>query len=157
VLAVVQRVTSASVSVAGEIVGQIDAGLLALVAVVKGDTQSDVDWTARKLVGLRIFRNCDKHFDLDVTQVGGKILLVSNFTVAAATRQGRRPGFDAAADPQTGRLWFDALVQATRATGVPVETGQFGADMQIALVNDGPVTVLLDSAKPASQQASAID
>ncbi|HEX4794994.1 MAG TPA: D-aminoacyl-tRNA deacylase [Humisphaera sp.] len=149
-LAVVQRVTSASVCVAGEVVGQIDGGLLALVAVTKSDGQADVDWMARKLAGLRIFRNGDKHFDLDVTQVGGKILLVSNFTVAAATRQGRRPGFDAAADPGTGRQWFDALIQAARATGVPVETGRFGADMQITLVNDGPVTVLLDSAKPSS-------
>jgi D-tyrosyl-tRNA(Tyr) deacylase len=144
-IAVVQRVLSASVRVDGQAIGQIGAGLLALVAVTKTDTETDVAWMARKLVGLRIFRNGDKHFDFDVKQAGGSILLVSNFTVAAATRQGRRPGFDAAADPQSGRKWFDALVQATAAAGVQVATGEFGADMKVELINDGPVTVLLAS------------
>ncbi len=146
-IAVVQRVLSANVQVDGRVVGQVGPGLLALVAVTKTDAEADVAWMARKLVGLRIFRNNDKHFDLDVKQVDGSILLVSNFTVAAATRQGRRPGFDTAADPQTGRKWFDALVQATAALGVPVATGLFGADMKVELINDGPVTVLLDSAR----------
>ena len=100
---------------------------------------------ARKLVGLRIFRNGDKHFDSSIEQTGGSLLVISNFTVAAATRHGRRPGFDAAADPQMGKKWFDELIVALRATGVRVETGQFGADMQVELTNDGPVTVLLDS------------
>jgi D-aminoacyl-tRNA deacylase len=144
-IAIIQRVTSANVRVQGLSVGQIDVGLLALVSVVKSDGADDVPWMARKMTGLRIFRNGDKHFDQDVTQVGGKILLVSNFTVAAATRQGRRPSFEAAADPVNGRKWFDALVEATRAAGVAVETGQFGADMQIELVNDGPATFVLDS------------
>ena len=103
---------------------------------------------ARKIVGLRIFRNGDKHFDIDVQQSGGSVLLVSNFTVAAATRQGRRPSFDAAADPQAGLVGFNALVEAVRATGVPVATGEFGADMQVKLVNDGPVTVIVDSDSP---------
>ena len=100
---------------------------------------------ARKIVGLRIFRNGDKHFDLDVQQAGGSVLLVSNFTVAAATRQGRRPSFDAAADPAAGRIGFDALVEGVHATGVNVAAGQFGADMKVELVNDGPVTVILDT------------
>jgi len=144
-LAVVQRVTSARVSVEGQIIGKIDGGLVALVAITHSDAETDVDWMARKLVGLRIFRNGDKHFDSSIEQTGGSLLVISNFTVAAATRHGRRPGFDAAADPQSGKKWFDELLVALRATGVRVETGQFGADMQVELVNNGPVTVLLDS------------
>lgn len=145
-IAVVQRVSAAAVRVEGAIVGQIDLGLLALVSVTKDDRDGDVAWMARKLASLRIFRNADKHFDLDVTQVGGKILLVSNFTVVAATYRGRRPSFDYAADPQSGRAMFDALVQAIGATGTVVETGRFGADMKVELLNDGPATFILDSA-----------
>lgn len=146
-IAVVQRVTAAQVSVDGKIIGRIDAGLVALVAVTRSDDEKDVDWMARKLVGLRIFRNGDKNFDSSIEQTGGSLLVISNFTVAAATRHGRRPGLDAAADPQSGKRWFDELIVALRATGVRVETGQFGADMQVELINDGPVTVLLDSGK----------
>ncbi|MDB5331953.1 MAG: D-tyrosyl-tRNA(Tyr) deacylase, partial [Phycisphaerales bacterium] len=98
-LSVIQRVLSATVRVDGETVGEIGPGLLALVAVTQSDGSEQVAWMARKLTGLRIFRNGDKHFDLDIGQSGGGILLVSNFTVSAATRQGRRPSFDAAADP----------------------------------------------------------
>jgi D-tyrosyl-tRNA(Tyr) deacylase len=145
VIAILQRVLRASVTVDGTIVGQIGPGLLALVAVAKTDGPEQVAWMARKIVGLRVFRNGDKHFDVDVQQAGGGVLLVSNFTVAAATRQGRRPSFDAAAEPEIGRRLFDALVEAVRASGVPVATGQFGADMQVELVNDGPVTVIVDS------------
>ena len=144
-IAVVQRVTSAQVSVDGNIVGKIDAGLVALVAITRSDTETDVNWMARKLVGLRIFRNGDKHFDSSIEQTGGSLLVISNFTVAAATRHGRRPSFDAAADPSSGKKWFDELILALRATGARAETGQFGADMQVELVNDGPVTVVLDS------------
>jgi len=153
-IAIIQRVTSASVRVDGEVVGQIDSGLLALVSVTKDDSADDVAWMARKLVGLRLFRNGDKHFDMGVTQAGGKILLVSNFTVSAATRQGRRPSFDAAADPANGRTWFDAVVDAVRATGVGVETGEFGADMQIELINDGPATFILDSSEARGSQTN---
>ena len=144
-IAILQRVLQASVKVDGQIVGQIGPGLLALVAITKTDGPEQVAWMARKLIGLRIFRNGEKHFDIDVQQSGGAVLLVSNFTVAAATRQGRRPSFEAAADPQAGRKGFDALVEAVRATGVTVATGKFGADMKVELVNDGPVTVILDS------------
>jgi len=146
-IVVVQRVLSATVRVDAQVVGQVGPGLLALVAITKTDGEADVVWMARKLVSLRIFRNDDKHFDLDVKQIGGSILLVSNFTVAAATRHGRRPGFDAAADPQAGRKWFDSLLQATAALDVPTATGVFGADMKVELINDGPVTVLLDSGR----------
>ena len=152
-IAVVQRVTDASVVVSGETVGAIGPGLLVLAAVHRADSDTDVAWTANKLVGLRIFRSPDgeKHFDLDVKQAGGSVLLVSNFTVAAATRQGRRPSFDAAAEPERGRQLFDRLVDAVRATGVTVETGRFGADMRVSLVNDGPVTVIVDSRAAKSE------
>ena len=146
-IAVLQRVTSARVEVDGQPVGVIGPGLLALVAVHATDTPADIAWTAAKLTALRIFRNGDKHFDVDVKQAGGSVLLVSNFTVAAATRQGRRPSFDAAASPERGRQLFDALAEAVRAQGLQVETGVFGADMAVTLTNDGPVTVLIDSRK----------
>ena len=144
-IAVVQRVTEASVTVAGEVVGRIGGGLVALVAVHDTDVDPDVAWTAAKLASLRNFRNGDKHVDVDVRQAGGAALLVSNFTVAAETRKGRRPSFDAAAGPEKGRALFDALVEAVRAQGVEVQTGVFGADMLVALANDGPATVIVDS------------
>jgi len=147
VIAVVQRVTEARVVVEGKTVGEIAGGLVALVAVHATDTVADVEWAAAKLVALRIFRSGDKHFDADVEQSGGSVLLVSNFTVAAKTRHGRRPSFDLAAPPDKGRELFDALVTAVRHHGVPVETGVFGADMSVTLVNDGPVTVIVDSRK----------
>ena len=108
-IAVVQRVTEARVVVAGATVGEIGPGLLALVSVVVDDSGDDVQWMAGKLATLRIFRNGEKHFDLDVTQVGGSVLLVSNFTVAGNTKQGRRPSFDGAAKPERGRELFDEL------------------------------------------------
>lgn len=144
-IAVVQRVTEALVRVGEETVGQIGPGLLVLAAVHQTDTDIDVAWTANKLASLRVFRHAEKHFDLDVRQAGGSILLVSNFTVAAATRQGRRPSFAAAADPARGRELFDRLVESVRALAVPTVTGRFGADMAVWLVNDGPVTVIVDS------------
>jgi D-tyrosyl-tRNA(Tyr) deacylase len=145
-IAVVQRVLEASVRVEGQTVGQIAGGLVALVAVCAEDAPADVEWMARKLIGLRVFRNSDKHFDLDVKQSGGSILLISNFTVAAETRPGRRPSFDPAADPQQAAELFTSLIDAVRSTGIPTQTGQFGADMQVHLTNDGPATFILDSA-----------
>jgi D-tyrosyl-tRNA(Tyr) deacylase len=147
-IAVVQRVSEAAVRVDGEVVGRIGPGLLVLASVHRDDTDADLDWTANKLVGLRVFRNpqdAEKYFDIDVKQAGGSVLLVSNFTVAAETRRGRRPSFDAAAPPDEGRRLFDRLIEAVRATGVPVQTGRFGAEMKVSLVNDGPVTLLVDS------------
>jgi D-tyrosyl-tRNA(Tyr) deacylase len=149
-ITVVQRVSEAKVLVGGEVVGVIGPGLLALAAVVRDDTQRDVDWTAAKLAALRIFRSGEgagaKHFDKDVREAGGSILLVSNFTVAASTRQGRRPSLDRAAEPALAEAIFARLVEATWAHGVPVETGRFAADMKVSLVNDGPATFILDSA-----------
>ena len=146
-ICVVQRVLEAAVRVDGEVVGQVGRGLLVLAAVQRRDADADVAWTAGKLVGLRVFASADetKGFDRDVREVGGGILLVSNFTVAAATRNGRRPSFEDAADPATGRVLFDKLVEAVAAAGVPVATGRFGADMRVSLVNDGPATVIVTS------------
>jgi D-tyrosyl-tRNA(Tyr) deacylase len=154
-IAVVQRVTRATVVVNGatasgtggcpRAVGEIGAGLLALVAVQADDSADDVCWIANKLATLRIFRNGDKHFDLDVTQVGGSILLVSNFTVAGRTKHGRRPSFDAAAKPDAGKKLFDDLVTAVKSLAIPVATGEFGADMKVSLLNDGPATFIVNS------------
>lgn len=144
-ICVVQRVTEAKVEVDGQTVGRIGPGMLVLAAVEREDSAEDVQWTANKLVGLRIFRSGDKHFDVDVKQAGGSVLLVSNFTVAGATRKGRRPSFDAAAGPEAGRKLFDDLVAAVRALGVEVQTGVFGADMKVSLTNDGPATFLVRS------------
>lgn len=118
-----------------------------LAAVHRDDTATDIQWIAQKLVGLRIFRSAggEKHFDLDVKQAGGSILLVSNFTVAGATRYGRRPSLDDAASPEDGRKLFDELVKTVTSTGIPVATGRFGADMLVDIANDGPVTFLLNS------------
>ena len=146
-IAVVQRVTEARVKVGDSIVGEIGNGLLALVSVVREDQPKDVEWMAAKLTSLRIFRDeiGEKHFDRSVIDIGGAVLLVSNFTVASDTKKGRRPSFDAAAAPEVGRVVFDQLIQAVRATGVPVATGEFGGDMRVALVNDGPATFIVNS------------
>jgi D-tyrosyl-tRNA(Tyr) deacylase len=151
-IAVVQRVTRASVTVDDRVVGSIGPGLLVLAAVEKGDADDQVQWLADKLVHLRIFRSEDgtKHFDRDVTQVGGSILLVSNFTVAAETRKGRRPSLDAAADPDAGRSVFDQLVNAVKAHGVPVATGEFRASMLVSLDNDGPATFIVQTERAPS-------
>lgn len=144
-IAVVQRVTHAQVTVAGEIVGRINAGLVALVAICAEDTDADTRWMAGKLATLRIFRHGDKYFDHDVAQIGGAILLISNFTVAAETATGRRPSLSPAAPPEKARVLFDQLVLATRALNIPVETGRFQAEMLVDLQNDGPVTMIVDS------------
>jgi len=146
-IAVVQRVTSGRVTVADRVVAEIGTGMVALVAVERDDGDDQIRWMAEKLVALRIFRSADgeKHFELDVKQVGGSILLVSNFTVAAATRTGRRPSLDGAAAPDIGRVIFDQLVAAVRASGVPVDTGEFGASMLVSIDNDGPATFIVET------------
>jgi D-tyrosyl-tRNA(Tyr) deacylase len=146
-ICVLQRVSRAEVRVEERIVGQIGLGILALVAIHQSDVPEDVAWMARKIAGLRMFPREDRNFDLDVKEAGGSILLVSNFTVAADARSGRRPSLAAAAEPAAGKILFDELIAAVRDTGVDVQIGQFGAHMEIALTNDGPVTFLLDSRK----------
>lgn len=146
-IAVIQRVLSASVEVAGEIVGRIDRGLLVLAAIEPGDTPGQLGWMANKIVGLRIFQNGDKHFDVDLKQIGGGILLVSQFTLAADCSQGRRPSFIGAAKPDEAQRLFAHFVELVKATGIPVQTGMFGTDMKVSLVNDGPATFILDTSK----------
>jgi D-aminoacyl-tRNA deacylase len=141
-ICIVQRVTEARVTVDSNLIGRIGAGMLVLAAVERGDTIEQAQWMAAKLVGARIFRAGEKHFEADVKQTGGSILLVSNFTVAAATRKGRRPSFDPAMDPKEAQPIFDELVKAVRALEVNVETGQFGASMLVSSVNDGPATFI---------------
>jgi D-tyrosyl-tRNA(Tyr) deacylase len=154
-IAVIQRVTEARVVVAGSIVGQIGPGMLVLSAVHADDSADDIVWTANKLVSLRIFRNGEKHFDYDIRQIKGGILLVSNFTVAGQTRKGRRPSLDAAAPPDVGAKLFGDLVRAVEALGISVATGQFGADMLVWLANDGPATFIIDSRESRTPGAIA--
>jgi len=144
-IAIIQRVTSAQVTVDGSIVGAIGAGLLALMAVHRDDRDEDVAWMASKITSLRIFRRGDKHFEIDVREAGGSVMLVSNFTVAGQTRRGRRPSFDQAAPSELGKTLFDKLVSAVAGMRIPVATGTFGADMHVSLVNDGPATFIIDS------------
>ena len=144
-ISVIQRVSEASVTVAGQEVARIAAGMVVLVAVHSADQDEDVAWTARRISSLRIFAEGDRNFERDVIEIGGSVLLVSNFTVAAETSKGRRPSLGAAASPEIGREKFDRLVNAVRAVVPSTQTGQFGADMKVSMVNDGPVTFILNS------------
>lgn len=145
-IAAVQRVSSASVTVGGETVAAIDRGLLVLVGVERGDGPADVSYIAGKIQGLRVFdAEPDKSFHQCVQDIGGSVLVVSQFTLAADCRKGRRPSFDGAAPPDIARPLYESLTLELERAGVRVATGRFQAMMQIALVNDGPVTLLLDS------------
>ena len=151
--ALLQRVSRAEVRVDDQTVGSIGGGLAVLVGVAEGDTQTDIDYLVNKLVNLRIFADADGKFNLSLLDTGGEMLLVSQFTLLADTRRGRRPGFTDAAPPEEADRLFNEVVVAVRRTGTKAETGQFQAHMQLELVNDGPVTIMLDSAdrlKPRS-------
>lgn len=143
--AVVQRVSSASVDVGGERVAEISRGLLVLVGIEQTDEPRDRDWLADKLPNLRIFEDGEGKMNLSVADVKGEILLVPNFTVAGDARKGRRPSFDRAMRPEQADPEFARLAAAVAGSGVPVKTGIFRATMAVSLVNDGPVTILLDS------------
>lgn len=142
--ALLQRVTEASVTVDGEKVGAIGPGLLVFLGVEPDDGDAEVDWLAGKVLALRIFPDADKPMNRSVTDVGGELLVVSQFTLAADTSRGNRPGFSSAAPPELAETVYEAFVAALQARGASVATGRFGADMQVALVNDGPVTFLLE-------------
>lgn len=142
--AVIQRVTSASVTVEGQVVGQIGQGILLLVGVEKGDREAAADWLAEKIVGLRIFEDEQGKMNRSLREVGGAVLAVSQFTLAGNCDKGRRPSFDTAAPAEEGKRLYDYCVAALRRHEVQVETGIFQADMQVALVNDGPVTFILE-------------
>ena len=144
---VVQRVTESSVTVDGETVGQIGPGLMALIGVSVEDGDKDVRYMAEKVPNLRIFEDAAGKMNLSVKEVGGAILAVSQFTLYGDARGGRRPSFIAAARPEAANTLYEQLVDALRAQGIRVETGRFRTEMKVALVNDGPVTILLDSTK----------
>jgi D-tyrosyl-tRNA(Tyr) deacylase len=143
--AVVQRVSQARVEVEGQVVGQIGPGLLVLLGVAKTDTRRDAEYMADKLVGLRIFPDDAGKMNRDVREAGGSLLVVSQFTLYGDVRRGRRPGFDNAADPQQARALYDHIIGLIRSRGVPVQTGTFQALMSVHLVNEGPVTIIVDS------------
>jgi D-tyrosyl-tRNA(Tyr) deacylase len=144
--ALVQRVREATVSVEGRVTGAIGPGLLVLAGIAADDGDEDRDWLARKIVGLRVFADDAGVMNRSVVDVGGGILAVSQFTLFASTKKGNRPSWSGAAPPEIAQPRFDALVAAlARERGGPVMTGVFGADMQVALVNDGPVTIWLDT------------
>ncbi len=143
---VLQRVSSARVTIAGRVTGQIDQGLLIFVGIESADTADDGEWLAQKIVRLRIFVDADGNMNRSVADIGGGLLLISQFTLHASTQKGARPSFDQAARPEHARPLYERFIaQLTAALGRPVATGEFGAMMQVALVNDGPVTLLLDS------------
>ena len=142
---VLQRVKYASVSVADEQISEIGAGLLLLVGIARGDGKTKVDWLAEKVTGLRVFADAEGRMNLDVRETGGEILAVSQFTLLADTRKGKRPSFVDAAPPEEAEMLFNYFCQQLREAGVDsVETGSFGAMMDVTLVNDGPVTIVLE-------------
>jgi len=145
--AVVQRVTQARVEVGNEVVGAIDRGLLVLLGVAQGDTSADARYLAEKTAGLRIFEDAAGKMNLALNEVGGAVLAVSQFTLLGDCRKGRRPGFTDAAPPELADSLYNAYVATLRAEGLSVATGVFRAEMQVHLINDGPVTLLLDSRK----------
>ena len=148
--AVVQRVLRAAVTVGDRTTGQIERGLLVFVGVERGDGPADVQYVATKVRELRVFEDPadpSRHVNLSIRDVGGSVLVVSQFTLAGDCRKGRRPSFDKAAPPEVARLLYEDVVQELRASGVTTATGEFQAMMQVLLVNDGPVTLLLDSRK----------
>ncbi len=145
--AVIQRVKEAAVTVNGEVVGQIGVGLLVLAGVAKDDGPTDVEYIANKIYNLRIFPENDKLLHRTVAEVGGGVLVVSQFTILGDCRKGRRPSFDQSAPPALAEQLYEELVAKLRQTGLPVATGRFRAMMAVSLVNDGPVTLLLDSKK----------
>jgi len=143
--AVIQRVSRASVTVEGTVVGAIEHGLLVLLGIAPEDSPEQVRWMADKVVGLRIFRDDEGKMNRDVIEVGGGVLVVSQFTLYGDASKGKRPSFINAARPEHAIPLYEAFLDAVRALGVPVATGQFGADMQVELVNEGPVTLIVDA------------
>ena len=143
--ALLQRVTGASVSVAGEVVGRIERGLVVFVGVAQGDTEKDIQYLVPKIVSLRIFADREEKFNLSALDIKGELLLVSQFTLLADTRKGRRPSFTDAAPPAQAEELFQRFVEEVKVTGLKVETGRFQQYMQVEIHNDGPVTIMLDS------------
>ena len=139
-IGLIQRVSEANVTVAGEVIGEIGKGMLVLLGVEKEDGDAEIEKLANKLCRYRMFRDEDGKMNLNIEQVGGEILVVSQFTLVADTQKGNRPGFSRGATPEHGEAIYKKFVHALKAKGMAVSTGEFGADMQVGLVNDGPVT-----------------
>ena len=142
---VIQRVTHASVEVSGEVVGRIDNGFLVLVGAQEGDTEADARYCADKIAGLRVFEDENDRMNLSIADVGGQVLLVSQFTLLGDARHGRRPDFMKAAKPDAAEPLCDRVKEMLEQKGLAVETGRFRTHMEVSLLNDGPVTILLDS------------
>lgn len=144
--AVIQRVSQASVTVDQQVIGEIDAGLLVLICAMQGDGKSQADYLARKIAKLRIFTDDAGKMNRSVVDISGSILVISQFTLAAETHRGNRPGFSTAAPPAEGEALYLYFSDQLEALGLPVQRGEFGADMKVRLLNDGPVTIWMDSA-----------
>jgi len=147
--AVIQRVSKASVTVDGEVTGSIGRGLLVFLGVGREDTEKDIDFMADKIANLRIFEDADGKMNLSVSDIGGAVLLISQFTLFGDCRKGRRPDFTAAGPPDMANRLYEQTIAAVKTKGVPVETGVFAARMDIDSINDGPVTLILDSRRPS--------
>lgn len=143
--ALLQRVSHASVAIDERIVGQCASGLLILVCAMQGDTEAEADRLAAKISKLRIFRDDEGWMNRLILDAGGSALVISQFTLAADTTRGNRPGFSAAAAPDEGRRLYERFAERIATLGIPTETGRFGADMQVSLLNDGPVTIFMES------------
>lgn len=145
--AVVQRVKNASVRIDGEICGQINQGLLVFLGVSKEDTESDITYISDKITGLRIFEDENEKMNNSIMDINGEILVISQFTLYGDCRKGRRPSFDGAMRPPKAEEMYEKFVEYIKKSGLKTETGRFGADMKVELLNDGPVTIILDSSK----------
>ncbi len=141
----IQRVTEASVKVDGEVIGAIDKGYLVLIGIAETDTKEKADKLLSKMIRLRIFEDENGKTNKSITDVGGSLLLVSQFTLYADTSHGNRPGFTTAGKPDMAEPLYEYIIQEAKKTGIPVATGSFGADMKVSLVNDGPFTIMLES------------
>jgi D-aminoacyl-tRNA deacylase len=145
-IAVIQRVSEASVMIDGTIKGQIEVGFLVLLGITHTDIDEDVTWLSKKIVGLRVFSDNDQKMNLDLQSVGGNILLISQFTLHSSTKKGNRPSFTEAARPELAVLMYQKMIsQLSTDLGKNIETGEFGADMKVSLLNDGPVTIVIDT------------
>ncbi|MDI9879916.1 D-aminoacyl-tRNA deacylase [Flectobacillus longus] len=145
-IAVIQRVSEASVTIDNQVKGSINAGFMILLGVTHTDTQEDVEWLSKKIVGMRIFSDEEGKMNLDLKAIEGDILLISQFTLHASTKKGNRPSFIEAAKPDIAiPLYESMIVQLEKELGKSIQTGEFGADMKVALINDGPVTIVIDS------------
>ncbi|TKT92717.1 D-aminoacyl-tRNA deacylase [Dyadobacter frigoris] len=145
-IAVIQRVSEASVTIEGKVEGKIDAGFLVLLGITHEDTKEDIEWLGKKIIGMRIFGNEEGKMNLDLKSVTGNILLISQFTLHASTKKGNRPSFIDAARPEVAIPLYEQMIEfLNKELENPIQTGIFGADMKVALLNDGPVTIVIDS------------